>query len=65
MPWSSLPRQLEGPSLWQLKRLYREIRNFEIIVKQEDSMDDSADVMGGRVVLKGKEVENDNLEKEK
>ena len=49
----------------QLKRLYREITNLETKIKQEDSMDDSDDVMSSRVVLKGKEVENDDLEKEK
>ena len=49
----------------QLKRLYREISNLEAKVKQEDSMDDTDDVMSSRVVLKGKEVENDDLEKEK
>ena len=50
---------------YQLKRLYREISNLEAKVKQEDSMDDTDDVMSSRVVLKGKEVENDDLEKEK
>jgi protein SMG6 len=49
----------------QLKRLYREISNLETKVKQEDSMDDTDDVMSSRVVLKGKEVENDDFEKEK
>ena len=49
----------------QLKRLYREISNLETKVKQEDSVDDTDDVMTSRVVLKGKEVENDDLEKEK
>jgi protein SMG6 len=49
----------------QLKRLYREISNLEAKIKQEDSMDDTDDVMSSRVVLKGKEVENDDLEKEK
>jgi protein SMG6 len=49
----------------QLKKLYREITNLETKVKQEDSMDDNDDVMSSRVVLKGKEVENDDLEKEK
>jgi len=48
-----------------LKRLYREISNSETKVKQEDSMDDTDDVMSSRVVLKGKEVENNDLEKEK
>ena len=28
-------------------------------------MDDADDIMGSRVVLKGKEVENEDLEKEK
>ena len=49
----------------QLKRLYREISNLETKVKQEDSMDNTDDVMNSRVMLKGKEVENDDLEKEK
>src|SRR6202453_1652838 len=49
----------------QLKRLYREISNLKTKVKQEDSMDDTDDVMSSRVVLKGKEVENDDFEKEK
>ena len=49
----------------QLKKLYREITNLETKVKQEDSMDDTDDVMSSRVLLKGKEVENDDLEKEK
>jgi protein SMG6 len=48
----------------QLKRLYREISNLEAKVKQEDSMDDTDDVMSSRVVLKDKEVESDDLEKE-
>jgi protein SMG6 len=34
-------------------------------VKQEDSMDNTDDVMSSRVMLKGKEVDNDDLEKEK
>jgi protein SMG6 len=33
----------------QLKRLYREITNLETKVKQEDSMDDTDDVMSSRV----------------
>lgn len=45
--------------------LYREITNLETKVRQEDSMNDTNNVMRGRVVLKGKEVENDDLEKEK
>jgi protein SMG6 len=49
----------------QLKKLYREITNLETKIKQEDSMDDTDDVMSSRVVLKGKEVENEDLEKEK
>jgi protein SMG6 len=49
----------------QLKKLYREITNLETKVKQEDSMDDTDDVMSSRVMLKGKEVDNDDLEKEK
>jgi protein SMG6 len=53
----------------QLKRLYREYRReiskLETKVKQEDSVDDTDDVMSSRVVLKGNEVENDDFEKEK
>jgi protein SMG6 len=49
----------------QLKKLYRQISNLEAKVKQEDSVDDADDLMSSRVVLKGKEVENDDLEKEK
>ena len=49
----------------QLKRLYLEISNLETKIKHEDSMDDADDVMSSRVVLKGKEVESDDLEKEK
>ena len=49
----------------QLKKLYREITNLETKVKQEDSTDDTDDVMSSRVVLKVKEVENEDLEKEK
>lgn len=48
-----------------MKRLYRKISNLETKVKQEDSIDDTDDVMSSRVVLKGKEVESDELEKEK
>ena len=47
----------------QLKKLYRAITNLETKIKQEDS-DESDDGMNSRVVLKGKEVENDELEKE-
>ena len=46
----------------QLKMLYREITNLETKVRQEDSMNDTDDVMSSRVMLKGKEVET---EKEK
>ena len=48
-----------------MKRLYLEISNLETKIKHEDSMDDADDVMSSRVVLKGKEVESDDLEKEK
>ena len=49
----------------QLKKLYRKITNLEIKIKQEDSMDEVDDGMNTRVMLKGKEVENEDLEKEK
>ena len=39
--------------------------NLETKVEREDSMDDTDDVMSSRVVLKDKEVKNDDLEKEK
>ena len=39
--------------------------NLETKVEREDSMDDTNDVMSSRVVLKDKEVENNDLEKEK
>lgn len=48
----------------QLKKLYRAITNLETKIKQEYS-DDADEGMHSRVVLKGKEVENDDLEKEK
>ena len=47
----------------QLKKLYCAITNLEMKIKQEDS-DESDDGMNSRVILKGKEVENDELEKE-
>lgn len=49
----------------QLKKLYRAITNLETKIKQEDSMDEAEDGMSARVMLKGKEVEDDDLEKEK
>jgi len=49
----------------QLKKLCRNITNLEIKIKQEDSMNDVDDGMNTRVMLKGKEVENEGLEKEK
>ena len=45
----------------QLKKLYWEITNLKTKVKQEDSMDDTNDIMSSRVVLKVKEVENEDL----
>ena len=39
--------------------------NLETKVEREDSMDDTDDVVSSRVMLKDKEVENDDLEKEK
>ncbi|KAF8162971.1 hypothetical protein B0H34DRAFT_744517 [Crassisporium funariophilum] len=49
----------------QLKKLYRAITNLETKIKQEDSTEETDEAMGSRVMLKGKEVENDELEKEK
>lgn len=46
----------------QLKKLYRAITNLETKIKQEDQ-DEGEDA--GRIMLKGKEVENVELEKEK
>jgi hypothetical protein len=56
------PETVFSPSI---ERLYREITKLETKVKQEDLKDDADDVMSGRVVLKGKEVENDDLGKGK
>ena len=39
--------------------------NLETKVEREDSMDDTDDVVSSRVMLKDKEVKNDDLEKEK
>jgi len=49
----------------QLKKLYRNITNLETKIKQEDSMDEGDDGRNTRVMVKGKEVENQVLEKEK
>lgn len=49
----------------QLKKLYHTISNLEIKIKQEDSTDEQDDGMNPRVMLKGKEIENEDLEKEK
>ena len=49
----------------QLKRLYRTISNLETKIKQEDSTDEADDGMNTRVMLKGKEVETEDLEKER
>ena len=49
----------------QLKKLYRTITNLETKIKQEDSMDEGDDSRNTRVMVKGKEVENEDLEKEK
>jgi len=49
----------------QLKRLYRNISSLENKIKQEDSMEETDDMQTSRVLLKGKEVENKDLEKEK
>ncbi|KAJ3496287.1 hypothetical protein NLJ89_g10508 [Agrocybe chaxingu] len=48
----------------QLRKLYHAILNLETKIKQEDSMDETEDGMNSRVMLKGKEVENDELERE-
>lgn len=49
----------------QLKKLYRNISSLENKIKQEDSMEETDDLQTSRVLLKGKEVENEDLEKEK
>ena len=49
-----------SPSSWKKKN-----SNLETKVEREDSMDNTNDVVSSRVVLKDKEVENDDLEKEK
>ncbi|KAF9483772.1 hypothetical protein BDN70DRAFT_904058 [Pholiota conissans] len=49
----------------QLKKLYRTISNLETKIKQEDSNDEVDDGMSARVMLKGKETETEDLEKEK
>ena len=54
------PKTVFSPSSWKKKN-----SNLETKVKREDSMDDTDDVVSSRVVLKDKEVENDDLEKEK
>jgi protein SMG6 len=49
----------------QLKKLYRNISSLENKIKQEDSMEETDDLQTSRVLLKGKEVESGDLEKEK
>ena len=49
----------------QLKLLYREITSLENRIKQEDAQDDAEDSLEGRVLIRGKEIENFELEKEK
>lgn len=49
----------------QLKCLYCTISNLETKIKQEDYTDKTNDGMNTRVVLKGKEVETEDLEKER
>ena len=49
----------------QLKLLYREITSLENQIKQEDAQDDADDSLEGRVLIRGKEIENFELEKEK
>ena len=47
------------------RTLYRTISNLETKIKQEDSTDEADDGMNTRVMLKGKEVETEDLEKER
>jgi len=47
----------------QLKKLYRAITNLETKVKQEDLEENLEE--GGRIMLKGKEVDNEDYEREK
>lgn len=49
----------------QLKRLYRTISNLETKIKQTDSSEETDDSMTTRVMLKGKEVESEESEREK
>ena len=49
----------------QLKLLYRQITSLENRIKQEDSQDEAEDSLEGRVSIRGKEIENFELEKEK
>ncbi|KAK2460537.1 hypothetical protein APHAL10511_007007 [Amanita phalloides] len=49
----------------QLKLLYRQITELENRIKQEDSQDEAEDSLEGRVLIRGKETENYELEKEK
>ncbi len=49
----------------QLKFLYRQITSLENRIKQEDSQDEAEESLEGRVLIRGKEVENFELEKEK
>ena len=55
------PKTVFSPSSWKKKKN----SNLKTKVEREDSMDDTNNVMSSRVVLKDKEVENDDLEKEK
>ena len=58
------PNEESGTNIFavQLKRLYRTISTLEDKVKQEDAEDTAEE---GRILLKGKEVDENDLEKEK
>ncbi|KAF9036720.1 hypothetical protein BJ165DRAFT_602423 [Panaeolus papilionaceus] len=49
----------------QLKKLYRGITTLEAKVQKEDAMDEGEEAMTARVMLKGKELEQDEIEKDK
>ncbi|KAF8633707.1 hypothetical protein AX17_004365 [Amanita inopinata Kibby_2008] len=49
----------------QLKLLYRQITSLENNIKQEDSQDDAEDVLEARVMIRGREMENIDVETEK
>ncbi|PFH52354.1 hypothetical protein AMATHDRAFT_74154 [Amanita thiersii Skay4041] len=49
----------------QLKLLYREITGLENKIKQEDSQDEVDDGPEARVMIRGRETESDDIEKER